>query len=257
MARFLFAVVAALMTFAQTAPEARASNCAINQYMHNGSLMEAQICDGGVLTISYIRPRPGMAKQGARNGSLLFDGVEGPGGVITGQSRLFSARCGVVPYAVSGSQQGNSIILNGTAPIRGKGCRVSRYRQDNLVFTLTGAGAGGPQIVSPQCPPGFFLSGGQCIRGNAGGAPRPIPVPAPAPVAGDWYAIAGSFGRQSQAQTRVNQLGGGSWYIMNTRQCPHFRNGYWIATAGPFSKRQAQGFVASARRFGAYAKTCH
>jgi len=62
---------------------------------------------------------------------------------------------------------------------------------------------------------------------------------------------------QRQAQTRVNQLGGGAWYIMNTAQCPNFRNGYWIATAGPFSKAQAQSYSASARRYGAYVKTCN
>lgn len=245
-----FSAIFALTALTQ---QARASACAIDQYMHNGSVMEIQICDGGTMTISYVQPRPGMARQGASNGSLLFDGVEGPGGVITGSSRLFSARCGVVPYAVSGRRQGNAIVLNGTAPIRGKRCRVVRYRQDNLVFSLLGAGAGaGPQVVPAQCPPGFSLSGGQCIRAGA-----PVPQPVPGGGAGDWYAIAGSMRTQGQAQSRVNQLGGGAWYIMNTAQCPNFRNGYWIATAGPFSKAQAQSYSASARRYGAYIKTCN
>jgi len=235
-------------------PEADASNCARDQYMHNGSRMDFEVCDGGRVTIAYAQPRPGMAKQGARPGSLLFDGTEGPGGVITGQSRLFSARCGVVPYAVSGSRQANTIILNGTAPIRGKGCQVVRHRQDNLVFTLLGGTTPGPN-PAPQCPPGFFFSNGQCVRAGAG--PAPVPRPVPRPGAGDWYAIAGSFGSQSQAQTRINQLGGGAWHMMNTAQCPNFRNGYWIATAGPFSKGQAQGFAGTARQYGAYVKTCH
>ncbi len=230
---------------------ASASACTTGQYLHNGSVMDVQTCPGGSITISYVQPRAGMVKAGARGGSLLFDGFEGPGGAITGQSRLFSARCGVVPYAVSGSRQGNTIVLNGTAPIRGKGCQVVRYRQDNLVFTQLAAG---PQVAPPQCPPGFVLSGGQCIRVGAG---APAPIPQPAPGAGDWYAIAGSMRTQAQAQARVNQLGGGAWYIMNTAQCPNFRNGYWIATAGPFSKGQAQSYSASAKRYGAYIKTCN
>lgn len=237
-----------------TAFPASASNCARDQYMHNGSRMDFEVCDGGRITISYAQPRPGMFKQGARPGTLLFDGSEGPGGVITGQSRLFSARCGVVPYAVSGSRQGNTIILNGTAPIRGRNCQVVRYRQDNLVFTLLGSVAPGPN-PQPQCPPGFYLANGQCIRAGAG--PAPVPVPQPGPGAGDWYAIAGSFRTPGQAQTRIGQLGGGAWYMMNTAQCPNFRNGYWIATAGPFSKGQAQSFAGAARQFGAYVKTCH
>lgn len=228
--------------------EARAGACSVDRYMHNGSVMEVQSCDGGRLTISYTQPRPGMANAGARPGSLLFDGSEGPGGVINGQSRLFSAPCGVVPYAVSGSRQGNTIVLNGTAPIRGNGCQIVRYRQDNLVFTPASGDAPGPK-PTPQCPPGFVFQGGQCLRVGSG--------PQPGPGGGDWHAIAGSFGAPAQAQSRVAQLGGGAWRIMNTAQCPNFRNGYWIATAGPFSKGQAQGYAGSASRFGAYVKTCH
>jgi hypothetical protein len=250
----------ALFTVMALAPfmrEAHASACSTDAYMHNGSLMEVQLCDGGAITISYTRPRPGMAKAGARPGSLLFDGFEGPGGAINGQSRLFSARCGVVTYAVSGSRQGNTIVLNGTAPVRGgAGCGVTRYRQDNLVFTLAGPGAGGPQTVPPQCPPGFYLSRGQCIRAGAGAGPS-VPPPPPPSVGGDWYAIAGSFGSPGQARARVGQLGGAGWYIMNTNQCPNFRNGYWIATAGPFSKGQAQRYAGAASRYSAYVKTCH
>jgi len=76
-------------------------------------------------------------------------------------------------------------------------------------------------------------------------------------LGGDWYAIAGSFQTQGQAQQRVAQLGGGAWHIMNTAQCPKFRNGFWIATIGPLAKGQAQAYASSAGQFGAYIKTCH
>lgn len=246
--RKFIVTLAAFICWLVLAPTAEASNCARDQYMHNGSLMDYEVCDGGRITISYARPRPGMVRQGVRQGTLLFDGYSGASGVINGTARLFSARCGVVTYAVSGREDGNVIQLNGTAPIRGAGCAVTRYRQDNLVFTLASGGTpGGPGVVQPQCPPGFVLSGSQCIRQGAPGAGG---------GRGDWYAIAGSFRSQGQAQSRAAQLGGG-WYVMNTAQCPNFTNGYWIATAGPFAKGRAQGYAGAARRFGAYVKTCH
>ena len=212
--------------------------------MHNGSVMDVQVCDGGRLVISYAQPRAGMARAGAQPGSLLFDGVESGGGAISGQSRVFSARCGVITYPVNGNRQGNSIVLRGAAPVRGNGCQVVRYRQDNLVFSQLAAAP----PPTPQCPPGYSFITGQCIQNSTG--------PAPGTGGGGWYAIAGSFISQTQAQTRVAQLGGGGWFVMNTAQCPNFRNGFWIATAGPLPRGQAQALASTARRFGAYAKSC-
>lgn len=277
MARFLFLIVAVL-ALGLSSPQADASACAVDQYLHNRSVMEVQVCDPGSVTISYVRPRQGLIPHGVRNGTLLFDGIQQANGVITGQARIFNSRCGAITYSVSGSNQGGSIVLNGSAPVRNKNCNVTRHRSDRLVFTLQGAGpvpgpGGGPPVVTPSCPPGYVLSGGQCVRAAApapscppgfvfsqgqcvlAGAPAPAPPPAPAPSAGDWYAIAGSFKARSQAQARVNQLGPG-WFVMNTSQCPNFRNGYWIATAGGFGKQTAQLYVNQARR-GAYRKTCH
>ena len=243
MKQILLTLATVTISLLAAASPGHASACANDQYLHNGSIMDVQICDGGRLVISYARPRAGIAKAGARAGSLLFDGTEGPGG-ISGQSRLFSARCGVATYPVSGSRQGNAIVLRGAAPIRGRACQVVRYRQDNLVFSPLAAA----QPPTPQCPPGFSFVNGQCISTGAG--------PAPGPGGGGWYAIAGSFTNQAQAQARVAQLGGGGWHIMNTAQCPNFRNGFWIATAGPLPRGQAQALAATARRFGAYAKSC-
>ena len=243
MRRALLTLSTVAVSLMATTSQGHASACANDQYLHNGSIMDVQICDGGRLVISYSQPRAGMARAGAQPGSLLFDGVEGGGGTISGQSRLFSARCGVITYPVNGSRQGNTIVLRGAAPVRGNGCQVVRYRQDNLVFSPL-ASAPAP---TPQCPPGFSFVNGQCVRAGAG--------PGPAP-GGGWYAIAGSFTSQAQAQTRVAQLGGGGWFVMNTAQCPNFRNGYWIATAGPLPRGQAQALASTARRFGGYAKSC-
>ncbi len=250
MVRVILTLLAGLVLLAPS--QASASACAVDDYDHNGSRMELQVCDGGGITISYLNPRSGLIPHGVRNGTLLFDGTEQANGVISGQSRLFNKRCGVITYAVVGSRQGNSIVLRGSAPVRDRNCQISRHRQDTLVFSLLAAAPPPPAAPQPTCPPGFRFSGGQCVR--IGSAPRPAPQPAPG--AGDWHAIAGSFRTQQQALARANQLGG-SWYVMNTADCPNFRNGYWIATAGPFGKRQAQSHAAAARRHGAYVKTCN
>ena len=94
MRRVLLTLSTVAISLLAAASPGHASACANDQYLHNGSIMDVQICDGGRLVISYAQPRAGMAKAGAQPGSLLFDGVEGAGGAISGQSRMFSARCG-------------------------------------------------------------------------------------------------------------------------------------------------------------------
>lgn len=275
--RILLAAAALLAVSGPTMP-AQASNCAVDEFDHNGSTMEAQVCDGGNLSISYIRPRSGLRNLGVGDGTLLFDGFEQGGGRISGQARLFSRRCGVITYTVSGSKNSaGTIVLSGSAPVRNNNCQVARYRTDRLVFTLLG---GAPQTstnVAPSCPAGFVLSGGQCVR-QATSAPTPTcpagfvysrgqcvrtggPAPSPRPHTpnagvGDWYAIAGSFRSRLQAQQRKDALGFG-WIVMNTNQCPNFTNGFWIAAAGPYSKQDAQAYSGGAGHFRAYVKTCH
>ena len=72
----LFTILA-LATFSG---EARASACSTDAYMHNGSLMEVQICDGGALTISYTQPRPGMAKAPDGHNEAFLVQLPEPGG---------------------------------------------------------------------------------------------------------------------------------------------------------------------------------
>lgn len=240
--------LAAIWTLSQPAQMAMASACAIDEYDHNGSLMEMQVCDGGGLTISYVQPRRSLRPHGVQYGTLLFDGVEQANGRISGQARRFSGRCGTIAYAVSGTKNAaGTIVLTGSTPVRNKNCQITRYKPDRLVFTLQG-GVAQPDVVRPSCPPGFVLQGGNCIRANAPGAGGG--------GGGDWYAIAGSFRNRGQAVARQQALGFG-WTVMNTAQCPNFRNGYWIATAGPFSRQEAQAYSGGASHFGAYIKTCH
>ena len=241
--------VALALGLGLTASPAHASNCATDEYDHNGSLMEMQVCDGGGMTISYTRPRRGLIGVGVISGTLLFDGVEQAGGVISGQARRFDKTCGPVLYPVTGHNHGGSIILQGDAPKLDGRCRVTGYRPDKLVFTLQGAvqppPSGGPAVVAPSCPPGYVLSQGLCVAGGA---------PAPVPSGGDWYAIGGSFGSRGEVQGRANQFGPG-WVVMNTNTCPNMTNGYWIAAAGPFDKATAQLYVNQSGT--GYLKTCH
>jgi hypothetical protein len=85
--------------------------------------------------------------------------------------------------------------------------------------------------------------------------PRPAPRPSGGGGSGDWYAIAISSTSRNEAQRVANRLGAG-WFVMNTRECPNFRNGYWIATAGGYSKSTAQQYVNQAGG-DAYRKTCN
>jgi len=245
MARVLF-IVAAALGLGLAASPAEASNCATDEYDHNGSLMEIQVSDGGGMTITYTRPRRGLIAVGVTNGALLFNGVEQAGGVINGQARRFDKTCGPVLYHVTGQNHGGSIILRGNAPKLDGRCQVNGYRSDKLLFTLQGGvQPPPPDVVAPSCPPGYVLSQGLCVAGGA---------PAPAPSGGDWYAIGGTFGSRGEAQGRARQFGPG-WIAMNTNTCPNMTNGYWIAAAGPFDKATAQLYINESGT--GYLKMCH
>ncbi|MEM8878083.1 MAG: hypothetical protein AAGD23_09460 [Pseudomonadota bacterium] len=118
------------------AQPASASNCALDFYNHNGSRMEVTMCDNGVW-IHYDNPRQGMRNQGVQSGDLLVDGSWAGQNGINATARVFKRGCGVATYPVSGSVQGNRIVLYGQAPVRGgNGCSITRYRDDQLVFDL-------------------------------------------------------------------------------------------------------------------------
>jgi len=222
--RISLLVATALLAVALAGPDARASNCAVDQYTHNKSLMEIYFCDEGV-NIAYLRPRAGLKKHGVREGTILFEGTWGPGDdEIIGTARVFSKRCGVAAYPVAGRQHGQVVQLYGSAPVRNKNCEVVRHRKDNLDF----------QLVTENNPGGSAGSG-----------------------SGDWYAIAGTFTSRAEAQRRARRLGGDTWAAMNTSNCPNFTNGFWIAAAGPMSQGQAQAFANAASGYGAYAKSCN
>lgn len=103
-------------------------------WSHNGSMMYLT-AQGNYRAFYYDQPRRGMRQACAQPGSLLFDGVK-VGESYQGTARLFSCRCGVITYPVSGPVQrsGRRVVLYGSAPRRGRNCQITGYRNDTLVF---------------------------------------------------------------------------------------------------------------------------
>lgn len=129
MHRTLIAVSLAVGALTLAAP-ARACDSA--PYDHNGSLMEAHACDGKFV-ITYDQPRSGIASQGVRSGTVLFTGTIS-GDLILGIAYVFKRGCEPASYPVSGRMGNNVIVLDGYAPVRRDGCRVTGGRNDRLVF---------------------------------------------------------------------------------------------------------------------------
>lgn len=219
MQRLVF-ILGLVLTFWATVHSAQASNCAMDDYDHNGSLMTVESCEGDVW-ISYSKPKASLQKIGVTPGTLLFEGTFGADNILRGQARLFSAKCGQIIYDVAGNWEGNYISLAGVAPVRNSSCNIAKYRNDNLLFSL-------------------------------------IEYSAPS-LSGDWYAIVGAYKSQGAAQKRANQVNGSrnDWFALNTNNCPNFTNGYWIATIGPTSKENAIAWKDWTGLSDAYVKTCN
>lgn len=234
----LFAALLVLAVGSPNAPS-HASACAVDEYDHNGSTMEYQVCDGGEISISYVRPRSGLRPHGVREGTLLFNGSENRNGRITGQARIFNNHCGEITYSVSGTSQGGSIVLNGQAPVRNKSCRVTRYRPDRLLFTLlggapvkdlgggAGTGNGTQTPVAPTCPAGYSLQGGQCIR-DVATAPAPTCPTGYSYIRGRCVQNASVPQQDNGAQRLANAIAGTKWWYHWSGSRDHFpfgRNG--------------------------------
>lgn len=209
---------AAIICFSLVATtQSQASNCAVDEYDHNGSVMEVQMCDND-LFISYTIPKASLRRIGVRSGTTLFDGTVSDIGTVSGLAYRFSAKCGAITYDVEGAIRPNSILLEGNAPTRNPSCTVTEFRYEELLFTLNGYA---DKVASK-----------------------------------DWYAIAGTFRDRAGAEQRTSALPR-QWQVMNTRDCPNFSRGYWLAAAGPMSERDAREAAGSAQRYQAYAKSCH
>ncbi len=107
-------------------------------WLHNGSLMRLEANDAA-RRFYYVRPRAGIAEQGARAGTLLFEGRK-DGDRYSGRAFIFNRRCGRFAYDVSGHVESGQtrVVMFGKAPRPGPGCAVEGYRDDTLVFDYQG-----------------------------------------------------------------------------------------------------------------------
>jgi hypothetical protein len=91
---------------------------------HNGSTIE-MTRKNHMVTMRYIGVRPGLSVP---EGSLLFSGTITDSNKLQGTAYTFKRGCPPAPYAVSGVQTNNKIVLRGPAPVRDpSGCAVVEY----------------------------------------------------------------------------------------------------------------------------------
>ena len=137
--RTIFAAAVAVATIATAAfssglsSPASASNCAMDSYDHNGSVMEVTFCDY-TMHIAYDAPRKVLARHGVSSGTLLIDAKTWGNGHVKGNARVFKRGCGELAYKVQGRIYGDRIALSGVAPVRDSDCSIVRFRNDHLVF---------------------------------------------------------------------------------------------------------------------------
>ena len=100
---------------------------------HNGSTIE-MTRKNHLLTMKYVGVRPGLPVP---EGSLLFSGTITDSDKIQGTAYTFKRGCPPAPYAVSGVQTNNKIVLRGPAPVRDpSGCAVIDYDASAQSATL-------------------------------------------------------------------------------------------------------------------------
>jgi hypothetical protein len=114
-----------------TASEAAAQDGPNSWWSHNGSVVELR-AQGNARVFSYAIPRQGLPAQ---PGDTLFHGRRS-GSSYSGTAYLFSSRCGVIGYSVSGFVSANQrkVQLRGRAPRRDANCRIVSYSADVLTF---------------------------------------------------------------------------------------------------------------------------
>lgn len=105
-------------------------------WMHNRSEMLLEM-NGSTAVISYLTPREGLSAQ--PGDFVMYGSIGGVTGKnsVSGVARLFSAKCGPAGYEVSGdiSEDKKTITLTGSAPIRDANCKITRFKEDKLLFT--------------------------------------------------------------------------------------------------------------------------
>jgi len=101
---------------------------------HNGSVVRL-VAEGNQRFIYYESPRPGIAAQGVRPGTLLFDGRR-IGDSYVGTARVFSRYCAQpMAYTMQGYVQGDTVIvLEGQRPVFDNCRQTGALRYESLRF---------------------------------------------------------------------------------------------------------------------------
>lgn len=104
-------------------------------WMHNGSVMRLDT-SGEARKFFYEKPRSGIAKNGASQGTLLFEGTREASRYF-GTAYIFKAGCEPAPYEVSGdvASDERSVVMTGDAPRLDAACKVVGTKVDRLIFT--------------------------------------------------------------------------------------------------------------------------
>jgi SPOR domain len=68
-----------------------------------------------------------------------------------------------------------------------------------------------------------------------------------------WYAIAGSFRTEREAEAMARRLGD-RWIAQNSNICVNYTQGLWMVAAGAYSAEDANALAADVK--GAYTKEC-
>ena len=105
-------------------------------WTHNGSEMRLTV-DGLARAFIYERPRSGIAAEGARPGTVLFQGrlTNAASGTYAGNSYIFSARCGNKSFPVTGDlvNDASEIHLGGRVPVVDRSSCVQKGAKDSVL----------------------------------------------------------------------------------------------------------------------------
>lgn len=104
-------------------------------WMHNKSEMLLEMRSNGDFIISYLTPREGLSAQ--PGDFVVYGSIDAKTNKANGIARLFSAKCGTTGYEIVGqmSQDKKTLTFKGTAPIRDGNCKITKSKEDHLVFT--------------------------------------------------------------------------------------------------------------------------
>lgn len=109
-------------------------------WMHNRSEMLLEARSDGTIIITYLTPREGLSAQ--PGDFVIYGSIGGVTGKnsVSGIARIFSAKCGPAAYEVGGNitDDKKTINLTGNAPIRDANCKITRFKEDKLLFTYVG-----------------------------------------------------------------------------------------------------------------------